>query len=312
MFGNYYLKDINTEVYDIETTGLFAARDMIINCGFCSPEGKVWQNFAEDPADEKRVVEEAVERLSQTDAVISYNGDSFDLPYTLKRAQKYGICQKLPLIWSIDLFKWLKKYWAAAKSMEHLNQKSVEKALGLENRRDDRIPGGDCIPLYNHYLQTKDPSAKELILLHNADDVKQLARIAYKCRFLPYHEIAAKEGFLIKAGNKKVLTRDFSIKKDRLCGSAAAEAGALPISVYDDKYKLEYDSFTGKISLEYYLKEREGMLFTDLTCLPVKEEAFKELPSCHSGYLVLMEGGEPDYRSINILNKELLSSFFAY
>lgn len=312
MFNNTYLKDFKTTVYDIETSGLFPLHDVIINCGFCSPAGEVWQNFTEGPEDEKRVIEEALEKLKEADVVITYNGDGFDLPFTLKRAKKYGLCEKLPVFWSIDLYKWLKKYWPAAKDMEHLNQKSVEKALGLEDKRDDEIPGGDCIPLFNHYLQTKDPEAKRIILLHNADDVKQLARIAYKSRFLPYHEIACKEGFLIKIKDHKILTKAFAIKNGRLAGEALAQPGLLPISAYEDSCKLEYDTFTGKIALEYYLQEKDRFLFTDLTKLPVDMEAFKELPSFHSGYLVLQENGEPDYRAINALNRALLASYFDY
>ena len=177
MFNNAYLKDLNTTVFDIETTGLFHSRDCIINAGFCSSMGDVWQNFSEDPADEKRVVSEALERILQADAVITYNGDTFDLPFLLRRAQKYGLCERLPLLWSVDLYRWLKKYWPAAVSMKSMSQKSVEEAMGLADRRDDEIPGGDCIPLYNYYLQTKDTKAKDTILLHNADDVRQLARI---------------------------------------------------------------------------------------------------------------------------------------
>ena len=195
MFNNAYLKELNTTVFDIETTGLFHSRDCISNAGLYSPDGEVWQNFTEDPADEKRVVEEALEMIAQADAVVTYNGDTFDLPFLLRRAQKYGLCDRLPLLWSVDLYRWLKRYWPGAASMKSMSQKSVEEAFGLAPDRTDEIPGGDCIPLYNYYLQTKDEKAKDTILLHNADDVRQLARIASKCTFLPYHDIAFREGF---------------------------------------------------------------------------------------------------------------------
>ena len=215
MFNSYYLKDLNTTVFDIETTGLFHSKDCIINAGFCSPMGDVWQNFTEDPTDEKRVVEEALERICAADAVVTYNGDTFDLPFLQRRAVKYGLCERLPLLWSVDLYRWLKKYWPVAPSMKSMSQKSVEEAMGLAPKRSDEIPGGDCIPLYNYYLQTKDDSAKQTILLHNADDVRQLARIAWKCTFLPYHDIAMREGFLFKAGQRKILTKGCSFKRGR-------------------------------------------------------------------------------------------------
>ena len=310
MFNSVYLKELNTTVFDVETTGLFHSRDCIINAGFCSPLGEVWQNFTEDPGDEKRTVEEALERIEQADAVVTYNGDTFDLPFLQRRAQKYGLCDKLPLLWSVDLYRWLKKYWPAASSMKSMSQKSVEEAFGLADRRTDEIPGGDCIPLYNYYLQTKDEKAKQAILLHNADDVRQLARIAWKCSFLPYHEIAFKEGFLFRAGSRKVLTRGAALKKGVLAVQARLESGLIPVSAYEDQYHLEYDMITGKASLEFFPAQKEQFLFADLEKIPGASEACKELPAFHSGYLILAENGEPDHRSCNALTKAVLRAYF--
>ena len=313
MFNSVYLKDLNTAVFDIETTGLFSSRDCIINTGFCSPSGEVWQAFTEDPRDEKRVVEETVERLAALDAVITYNGDSFDLPFLQKRAAKYGICEKLPTVWSIDLYRWLKKYWPQAGSMKSLSQKAVEEALGLSARRTDEIGGGECIPLYNFYLQTGSEDAKDKILLHNADDVRQLARIAWKCVFLPYHEIAFREGFLMKAGSRKILLKGISQKTGAFHLEARADKGLLPISAYEDTFHLEYDALTGAVRLDLFTRQAENYLFTDLEKLGLPElalAALKELPGSHSGFLILAENGEPDFRAVNRLAQTLLAAWF--
>ena len=311
MFNNPYLKQLNAVVFDIETTGLFHSRDSIINAGFCDPAGNVWQNFSEDPADEKRVVSEALERISQADAVVTYNGDTFDLPFLQRRAAKYGLAERLPLFWSIDLYRWLKRYWPAASGMQSLSQKSVENALGLSQKRTDEIPGGDCIPLYNYYLQTKDASAKETILLHNADDVRQLTRIGWKCTFLPYHEIAFREGFLLKAGEQKVLLKGSEYKNGSIRTTAKLSPGLLPVSAYEDSYHLEYDSFSGKAQLEIRTEAEENLRFLDTEKLPGGSAALKELPGFHSGYLILAENGEPDYRAVNAAVSSILSAYFA-
>ena len=311
MFNSYYLKDLHTTVFDIETTGLFHSRDCIINAGFCSSMGEVWQNFTEDPADEKRVIEEALERICAADAVVTYNGDTFDLPFLQRRAVKYGLCDKLPLLWSVDLYRWLKKYWPVAPSMKSMSQKSVEDAMGLAAKRSDEIPGGDCIPLYNYYLQTKDENAKQTILLHNADDVRQLARIAWKCSFLPYHTIAFREGFLFKAGARKILANGSEFKKNALVTQAKLASGLIPVSAYEDQYHLEYDMFTGKVLLEIFPSREQQFLYADLEKIPGASEACKKLPGFHSGYLVLAENGEPDYRSCNALTKAVLNAYFA-
>jgi hypothetical protein len=192
-----------------------------------------------------------------------------------------------------------------------MSQKSVEEAMGLASKRDDEIPGGDCIPLYNYYLQTKDESAKQTILLHNADDVRQLARIAWKCSFLPYHEIAFREGFLFRAGERKVLTKGSSFKKNVLSADVRLESGMIPVSAYEDQYHLEYDMFTGKAQLEFFPSAEQQFLYADLEKIPGASESCKKLPGFHSGYLVLAENGEPDYRSCNALTKAVLSAYFA-
>ena len=311
MFNNAYLKELDTTVFDIETTGLFHSRDCIINAGFCDPQGEVWQNFTEDPSDEKRAVSEALERIAQADAVITYNGDTFDLPFLLRRAQKYGLAERLPLLWSIDLYRWLKKYWPASASMKSMSQKSVEEVFGLASRRTDEIPGGDCIPLYNYYLQTKDESAKQTILLHNADDVRQLTRIAWKCTFLPYHEIAFREGFLFRAGNQKILTKGSEFRRGVIRTEAKLAPGQIPVSAYEDRYHLEYDSFTGKALLELFLQEEQEYSYLDVDGLPGSWEECKELPGFHSGYLILAENGEPGHKAVNMAAKTLLSAYFA-
>ena len=254
---------------------------------------------------------ETLEKIAEADAVVTYNGDTFDLPFLQRRAQKYGLCEKLPLLWSVDLYRWLKKYWPLAPSMKSLSQKSVEEAMGLSDKRDDEIPGGDCIPLYNYYLQTKDEKAKQTILLHNADDVRQLARIAWKCSFLPYHAIAFREGFLFRAGARKILAKGSEFKKNSLVTQAKLESGLIPVSAYEDQYHLEYDMFTGKALLEIFPSEEQQFLYADLEKIPGASEACKKLPGFHSGYLVLAENGEPDYRSCNALAKAVLSAYFA-
>ena len=311
MFRNPYLKELNTTVFDIETTGLFHSKDCIINAGFCNVDGELWQNFTQDPSDEKRVVEEALARIEGADAVITYNGDTFDLPFLQRRAQKYGLCERLPLFWSIDLYRWLKKYWQGASSMKSMSQKSVEEAFGLAAQRTDEIPGGDCIPLYHYFLQTKDEQAKKTILLHNADDVRQLSRIAQKCSFLPYHDIAMHEGFLIRAGERKILVKGSAWKKNVLTTDVLLERGLLPVSAYDEQYHLEYDSFTGKAVLEIFPGEKQQYHYADLARIPGASESCKALPAFHSGYLILAEGGTPDARSCNALTAALLRAFFS-
>jgi len=306
-----YSEKLNIKVFDIETMGLFPAHDMMINAGFCDPAtGEVFQNFAESPADEKRILEEMLGILGECDAVVTYNGDRFDLPFVLTRAKKYGLCDKLPLFRSIDVYKLLKNYWPLAKSLESLSQKSVEEVMGLAPKRSDRIPGGDCIPLYNSYIRTGDRNAKDTILLHNADDVRQLARITNRLSFLPYHEIAFKEGFIMRAGDNKIRTAAASLEKSKLHSSGITTAGMLPVSVFEDSYRFDYDSFTGRFTMDIFTENRDGMLFTDLKNIPVDTAVLSRLGGFHSGFLLLEENGSVQYAEANALIRAILIYIF--
>ena len=160
--ANPYCENLKTIIFDIETMGLYSAHDMIINAGFCDPNtNEVFQLFAESTEDEPRLINDICEILSHYECVITYNGDRFDIPFVNSRADKYGL-KHLPLFWSIDLYRYLKKYWPLAKKMPHLNQKSVEFALGLSEDRNDKIGGGECIPLYQDYLRTHNEESKNL------------------------------------------------------------------------------------------------------------------------------------------------------
>jgi len=306
--SNPYAKKLNTVVFDIETMGLVPTRDMLINAGFCNPETlECKQLFAESTSDEERLLREILEILSDYDVVITYNGDRFDIPFVKTRCKKYGIEFK-PLIWSIDMYRYLKSYWPMAEKMPRLNQKSVEIALGLSDKRTDEIDGGECIPLYERYLLDGDEEAKRLILLHNADDIRQLAKIYNASVFLPYDRIAFERGFAVKF-NERILVNSLRLDKGYLYIEAKKASGGIPSSIYENAYELEYDCFTGEIKAKLSLSSRDdGMRYVDLMALPAGDGAFKDLKGYHSGFLVLSDQKGINYHEIIMLVSSFLSS----
>ncbi len=303
MSRNPYLKNRKKCIFDIETTGLMSFRDKIISASFCEdPDKAPLQLFSEGADDEAKVVARILEELAGYDCIVTYNGDSFDLPFVLARAKKYKLAERLPLFWSADLYRWLKRYWPMAERMPSLRQKSVEQALGLAPERTDEIGGGECIPLYNHYLLTRDPADRETILLHNADDVRQLARIEQAAGFLPFHRIAFELGF----GCGRYVFDSLAVKGLRLAAEGRADLGDLPMAVFEDGYSLDYDAKSGRFSLAVELRKEADMEFADLRALPADESSFAELGGLHSGYLVLKEGGEVQMREACALADALL------
>ena len=130
--NNPYLKNFRIKVFDIETGGLSPQKSGIISASFIDPDTmELQQLFCEHPSQEGRMVRDILDILSGCDAVVTYNGDSFDFLFLQSRAKQLGAGTSLPDFWSVDLYKWLKKYWSAAKLMEHHRQKDIELALGL-------------------------------------------------------------------------------------------------------------------------------------------------------------------------------------
>ena len=302
-----YAKDLKTCVFDIETTGLFSGRDRIISASFCDPQTlDVKQLFCPDPSLEKNTVQDILDELAAYDAVITYNGYTFDLPFLKARAERHGLSFSPDLLWDIDVFKRLRRYWPAAQTMPSLRQASVEEALGLTDKRDDKIRGADCIALYARFLQLGDDADAQTILLHNADDVRQLARISGAVNFLPWHRIALDEGFAAWPG--KILVRGTEIKNGSIRVNAVMAKGQLPAAFYEDGWRLDYDSATGRILLCIYPETGDGLGFADLQRLPVDAGALSALPGFDSGFLVLMRGEEPCPREINALSRQLLKT----
>ena len=62
-----------------------------------------------------------------------------------------------------------------------MKQKSIEQFLGVH--REDKYNGGQLIDVYREYLHTHEKFLFDLLILHNADDLRGMPSI------LPYFQI---------------------------------------------------------------------------------------------------------------------------
>ena len=292
---NAYVKGLKCRVFDIETTGLYPGRDRIISASFIDPDGSgLTQYFSESSASEHLTVSSILSELQDSDVVITYNGQSFDIPFVLTRARKYGLCSELPAFYGADIYRWLKSYWPLAETLPSLSQRSVEQVLGLDGSRTDRIDGGECIRLYSEYINLDDENAKELILLHNGDDVRQLARITQALSFLPYDNIAYDKGFMIKlssismfgSSEHKIITSGIKLTDTMLSLSAKSGPACPPCAFYEDDLELQCGG-SGEISLKVRVKNNGALRYADLNALKVSENELQSRQHVKSGYLIL-------------------------
>ncbi len=302
MKNDPYAKGLRLRVFDIETNGLYAKAGQIISASFVDADGGgLSQYFAQNSADEERLLREMFGEIENCDGLITYNGNRFDLPFMAVRLKHFGIADSLPLLWSIDLYRWLKHYWPLAKTLEHLRQKDVEEALGLSKHRTDEIDGDECIQLYTQWLRCADYEARRKILLHNGDDVRQLAAISQNLSFMPWHIIAYEEGFFIRKNGSPCRLYGNRWERGVFKLKAKTRPWNIPASFFEDQYRLEYDSPTGNISLTLMPDLKEGRTFIDLRDLPVAEKDFEPLAGYHNGYLVLKDEEKLYYQEINRL-----------
>lgn len=167
----------NIAYFDIETTGFEKDKDYIIliSLGLFNEKGlfTIKQYYAEELVDEVEILYAFAKDLDKYDRWCSYNGVAFDEPFIARRMEKNNISYTLPTE-HIDLYRIIRPYHKQL-GLERCNLKTVEKHLGVE--REDQIDGGMSVELYYRYLNTKEEEIKDILMLHNYEDVLNLPLI---------------------------------------------------------------------------------------------------------------------------------------
>ncbi len=171
-----YFNRQNVCFIDIETTGLSSKFNSIYLIGimYYNIEEKMWyliQSFAESLDEEKELLISFINFISNFDKVVTYNGDTFDIPFINNRLKHYNIEYQISLENSFDLYKYIREN-RNYLDLENLKLKTIEKRLGIY--REDLYSGKDCIKFYRDYVKTKNKEFKDIILKHNYDDLYYL------------------------------------------------------------------------------------------------------------------------------------------
>ena len=184
VFRNISLED--TLLYDIETTGLNPKSSQLYLLGillFHKEKIELIQYFAESVLDEEEILEQFFQLCQTKKVLISFNGEGFDNRFIEAMAKSYG---KLPFhlnLKQLDLFKLIRKR-KKFYGLESCSLKSCERFLGIH--REDRCSGGELISVYQEYLQDKGNEKKNMLLLHNREDIQNLPSLF---SFLAYENI---------------------------------------------------------------------------------------------------------------------------
>ena len=205
-FGNVSLED--ALLYDIETTGLNPKSSQLYLLGillFHKENIELIQYFAESVLDEEEILEQFFQLCKTKKVLISFNGEGFDNRFIESMTKSY---EKLPLhlnMKQLDLFKLIRKR-KKFYGLESASLKSCERFLGIY--REDRCSGGELISVYREYLQDKDSEKKNMLLLHNREDIENLPALF---SFLAYENIFQGN---VHFQRIELLVRDEIIKKN--------------------------------------------------------------------------------------------------
>lgn len=163
--------------FDIETTGFSGDTSCLylIGCAFHREDGwRLVQWFADRPGAEVELLDAFFGLLKDFRVLVHFNGDSFDIPFLLKRCRHLGLPYDFSGIESVDIYKRIRPY-RKLLGLESMKQKAIEQFLHIS--RTDIYSGGQLIEVYGDYLVTHETRLLDMLLLHNEDDLKGMGLI---------------------------------------------------------------------------------------------------------------------------------------
>lgn len=188
---------------DIETTGLNRSYSDVISITVLLLENncyKIHQIFCEYPIDESDALKYLKDLINLKKYIITYNGNSFDIPFLKSKFEKHNINVSFDSFIKIDLYSWL-RHVKNKIQMDNLKLKSIEKYFNIN--RSDTLNGEDIITLYEAYRIEPRKEFSYLILKHNYEDVSNLPILLDKILNL-YDGILYYNGLIIKINNEDI------------------------------------------------------------------------------------------------------------
>ena len=299
---------------DIETTGLYPATSKVILGGLLATADSTFhvrQYFLENHDDEKDLLSLYCGELSEADVLITYNGNSFDIPFLKQRLAVHGLPIEIDHCQTFDLYRALHYYSKLRDILPNLKQKTIETYLGLSTDRKDEISGQESVLLYQEYREDGSLEKRDKILLHNHDDLIQLATILKVVDKLDLDRILFHEGFTVAVKEMRIFINTCSIKNKMLTVSGFTKN--LPADYYSFAigYQAIHRSETRTFTLEVPLQEENGISYLDLETIPMDFSKLMALPAYRHGYFVLKQREEIEYGGTIHLVKRILGEILS-
>ncbi len=300
-----YFGDMRIGFFDIETTGLSPDRCKLILAGVSYYDGDTLttrQIFADDPSEEPIVISEILNELKSFDMIVTYNGKRFDIPFLLKRAHKNHIHINEALPYNLDLYPVVRKFSPLKDMLPDLKQKTLETFAGLSKSRTDEISGAESVELYYYYTGTKDEKIRDVILLHNRDDITQLPKL------LKILDRCDLNGYLYANGlpaGRLIIDR---IASGRQCLAITGMQRSKPVDL------LSYDNFgsgcnvwfkseDASFDIRVPVIENSGLRLIDLKNINIDYSKLLMYPNVEQDYLIVSVNENINHREINVFSQ---------
>ena len=174
LYSSCFSPDENYLFLDIETLGLKSVPLILI--GVASVESKnivVDQYLLRDLEEEGAALEAFLSHVDEDTVFVSFNGQTFDIPYIKERMRYHGIKQNLQRH-HLDLLHFSRRTWK--DQLPNCKLQTLEKHLFNFEREDD-VPSSMVPSFYKTYDETGNIGPLIPIVEHNREDVVTLARI---------------------------------------------------------------------------------------------------------------------------------------
>jgi uncharacterized protein YprB with RNaseH-like and TPR domain len=162
--------------FDTETTGLSGGvgnHAFLVALGWRLPSAMLLRQYVlPDPALELPFLEAAAADIGASDALVSYNGKTFDVPVLEGRLLMSRLPPDCLRRRHLDLLHPARRLFKAR--LGACNLQNVE-AMVLGRDRGDDIPGFLIPEMYFSYLRHRDPAVLRDVMAHNRQDVVSLS-----------------------------------------------------------------------------------------------------------------------------------------
>lgn len=165
---------------DTETSGLLGGAGtyvILVGVGFFrAGTFQVEQIFLRHPGEEAALLTYLETLLADAQALVTYNGKTFDLPLLRTRFRLNGWARPpFHHLKHVDLLHLVRRLWR--EILPNATLITTEARLLGTPRREDDIPGWMIPEMYAAYLRSGDPRPLQAVVYHNAMDVVSLAAL---------------------------------------------------------------------------------------------------------------------------------------